>query len=164
MQGKLSACNMKKDIEDDHYCFVCGKDNPSGLHLKFSLLDGVVRTEFIAGKIHQGYKDIVHGGIISALLDEAMVKAALLQGMPAVTAEITVRFKNPLLAGERVFVEAALIRVSKRIIETTGIMKKSDNTLIAEGCAKLLRQYSDALSSLDLSVKSDDNKIPRNPG
>jgi uncharacterized protein (TIGR00369 family) len=138
---------MKKDIEDDHYCFVCGEDNPSGLHLKFSLLDGIVRTEFIPRKIHQGYKDIVHGGIISALLDEAMVKAALLQGMPAVTAEITVRFRSPLPAGKRVFVEAAIIKLNKRIIETTGTMKKSDNTLIAESHAKLLRQYSDAPSS-----------------
>ncbi len=131
---------MKKDLEDDHYCFVCGEDNPSGLHLKFSLLDGMVRTEFIPGKIHQGYKDIVHGGIISALLDEAMVKAALLQGMPVVTAEITVRFRNPLAAGEAVIVEAAIIKSNKRIIETTGTMKKYDSTLIAEGYAKLLRQ------------------------
>jgi len=131
---------MKKDLEDDHYCFVCGEDNPSGLHLKFLLLDGMVRTEFIPGKIHQGYKDIVHGGIISALLDETMVKAALLQGMPAVTAEITVRFRNPLAAGEAVIVEAAIIKSNKRIIETTGTMKKYDNTLIAEGYAKLLRQ------------------------
>jgi len=131
---------VKNILEDDHYCFVCGEKNPSGLHLKFSLLEGKALTEFTPQKIHQGYKDIVHGGIISTLLDEAMVKAALMQGMPAVTAEITVRFRNPLMAGERALVEATIIKMNKRIIEASAIVKKEDNTIIAEGQAKLLRQ------------------------
>jgi uncharacterized protein (TIGR00369 family) len=131
---------MGKKLEDDHYCFVCGEKNPSGLHLNFSLHDGKVMTEFIPEKIHQGYKDIIHGGLISTLLDEAMVKAALMHGMPAVTAEITVRFRNPLMAGEKAIVEAAIVKVNKKIIETSAIMKKTDNTVIAESYAKLLRQ------------------------
>ena len=131
---------MKQRLEDDHHCFICGEDNPSGLHLKFSLLNGKVQTEFISEKTHQGYKNIVHGGIISALLDEAMVKTALLQGMPAVTAEITVRFKTPLMTGERSIVEAEITRRHKRIIETSAVMRKTDDTLIAEAHAKLLRQ------------------------
>ncbi len=131
---------MTKTLEDDNYCFVCGKKNPSGLHLKFSSQDGKVLTEFIPQKIHQGYKDIVHGGLISTLLDEAMVKAVLMQGMPAVTAEITVRFKKPLITGEKAVVEAKIITMNKKIIETNAIVKKSDGTIIAEGRAKLIRQ------------------------
>jgi uncharacterized protein (TIGR00369 family) len=131
---------MKHTLEDDHHCFVCGEENPSGLHLKFTLRDGKVKSEFVLQKIFQGYKDIVHGGIISAILDEAMVKAALMQGQQAVTAEITIRFKNPLLAGEKAFVEAYILRTNKKIIETTAIIKKHDNTSVAEGHAKLLRQ------------------------
>lgn len=131
---------MAKTLEDDNYCFVCGKKNPSGLHLKFSIQEGKVLTEFIPQKIHQGYKDIVHGGLISTLLDEAMVKAALMQGMPAVTAEITVRFKNPLITGEKAVVEAKIITMNKKIIETNAIVKKSDGSIIAEGRAKLIRQ------------------------
>jgi len=131
---------MKHDLEDDHYCFVCGEENPSGLHLKFTLCNGRVQSEFIPQKIYQGYKDIVHGGIISAIIDEAMVKAALMQGIPAVTAEITIRFKNPLMAGEKAIVEAHITRMNKKIIETAAAIKKPDDTSIAEGHAKLLRQ------------------------
>jgi len=131
---------MKNTLQDDHYCFVCGEQNPSGLHLRFSFQDGKVRTEFTPQKIHQGYKDIIHGGLISTLLDEAMVKAALMQGMPAVTAEITVRFRFPLMAGEKIIVEAMILKMNKKIIETSAVVKKTDNTVIAEGQAKLLRQ------------------------
>jgi uncharacterized protein (TIGR00369 family) len=130
---------MKK-LEDDHHCFVCGEKNPHGLHLKFSLHEGKVSSEFIPQKIHQGYKNIVHGGIISTILDEAMVKAALMQGIPAITAEITVRFRNPLIVGEKAIIEATITNINKRIIETSARIKKSDETLIAEGHAKLLRQ------------------------
>jgi uncharacterized protein (TIGR00369 family) len=131
---------MKHYLKDDHYCFVCGEKNPSGLHLKFVLHDGKVQTEFLPGKIFQGYKNIVHGGIIAAVIDEAMVKTAIMQGMPAVTAEITIRFKNPLMAGEKAIIEAQIIKTNRKIIETSATIRKPDNTPIAEGHAKLLRQ------------------------
>jgi uncharacterized protein (TIGR00369 family) len=129
---------MKK-LEDDYHCFVCGEKNPYGLHLKFSIHEGKVSSEFVPQKIHQGYKNIVHGGIISTILDEAMVKAALMQGIPAITAEITVRFKNPLTVGETAIIEAIITNMNKKIIETSARIKKTDETLIAEGHAKLLR-------------------------
>ena len=131
---------MRHTLEDDHYCFVCGENNPSGLHLKFFIQEGKVFTEFIPRKIHQGYKDIIHGGLISTILDEGMVKAALMQGIPAVTAELTVRFRNPLLAGEKAIIEAAILKSNRKIIEATALIKKTDETVIAEGTAKLLRQ------------------------
>ena len=131
---------MKNFLEDDHYCFVCGEKNPEGLHVIFSLEDGKVIANFTPQKIHQGYKDIIHGGIISTLLDEAMVKAALMQGIPAVTAEISVRFKNSLIVGEKVFIEASLISMNRRIIEASAVIKKADGIIVAEGYAKLLKQ------------------------
>jgi uncharacterized protein (TIGR00369 family) len=131
---------LKQSLEDDHHCFVCGEKNPAGLHLTFRLQEGKVFSEFIPQKIHQGYKDIVHGGLISTILDEAMVKVALMQRMPVVTAEMTVRFRNPLRTGEKVIVEAAIITMNRKIIEATALVKKTDETVIAEGTAKLLRQ------------------------
>lgn len=130
---------MRNRLEDDNYCFVCGEKNPYGLHLKFYIREGKALAEFVPEKMHQGYKDIVHGGIISTLIDEAMVKVVLMQGIPAVTAEITVRFKNPLMVGERAIVEATITKMDKKIIETSARIKKTDDTLIAEGHAKLLR-------------------------
>lgn len=130
---------MINSLEDDNYCFVCGEENPSGLNLKFSFRDGKASAEFSPEKIHQGYKDIVHGGIISTLIDEAMVQAALMNGIPSITAELTIRFKTPLMVGEKAVVEAKIENIKKKVIEASAKIKKSDNTLIAEGHAKLLR-------------------------
>ena len=130
---------MKSSLQDDNYCFVCGEDNPFGLRLKFSLYDGKVTAQFVPQKVHQGYKDIVHGGIITTILDEAMVKAAIMQGMHARSAEITVRFRNILFAGEKTVVEAFIEKMNRKIIEASAVLKKIDDTIVAEGRAKLLR-------------------------
>ncbi len=131
---------MKQTLEDDQYCFVCGEKNPAGLHLRFVLHNGKVSAEFTLQKVHQGYKDIVHGGIISTILDETMVKAALMQGMPAVTAEMKVRFRTPLFAGEKAVCEAAILKYNRKVIEASAVIKRPDESVIAESTGKLLRQ------------------------
>lgn len=126
-------------LEDDNYCFACGKKNHCGLKLSFSYSNGKLTFEFIPDKIYQGYKDIIHGGIITTVLDEAMIQAAIAEGIIPVTAEINVRFKKPLMANEKTIVEAEIIRKSSRLIEAqSSLLKKSDGTIIAEASAKLI--------------------------
>ncbi len=126
------------NLEDDDYCFVCGRQNPLGLNLNFSYNNNKVFAEFTLKKTYQGYKDIVHGGIIAAILDEAMIKAALFCGINAITAEITVRFKNPLMAGERATVEAEIVKHARRLIDAIAYIRGPGSETIAEGHGKLL--------------------------
>ena len=74
--------------------------------------------------------------------DEAMVKAALMQGMPSVTAEMKVRFRHPVHVGEKIRIEASLTQTGKKILEASARIIKDDSTLVAEGSSKLLRQDS----------------------
>lgn len=124
-------------LEDDSHCFVCGKKNPDGLGLSFSCLDNRVTAEFTLQKKLQGYKDIVHGGILAAILDEAMIKAALAQGTKAITTEITVRFITPLFIGETAIVEAEIIKPNRRLAEARALIKGPASKTIAEGRGKL---------------------------
>ena len=126
-------------LEDNGKCFVCGKDNPCGLKLSFTFVDGKITSEFTPSALHQGYKDITHGGIITALLDEAMIQAALSEGASPVTAEISVRFKKPLIAGERSHIEAEIVKKGTRLIEARARLTfPATGEVIAEGHAKML--------------------------
>jgi uncharacterized protein (TIGR00369 family) len=126
-------------LEDDNYCFACGKKNHCGLKLSFCYSNGKLTFEFIPDKIYQGYKDIIHGGIITTVLDEAMIQAAIAEGLMPVTAEINVRFKKPLMAYEKTVVEAEIIRKGSRLIEAQSrLLKVPDLTVIAEAQAKLI--------------------------
>ncbi|MCD6099735.1 MAG: PaaI family thioesterase, partial [Candidatus Marinimicrobia bacterium] len=81
------------EIRDNNKCFVCGSDNERGLKLSFKVGDGKANTEFISPPHLQGYDGILHGGIISTILDEVMVKAT---GEKVVTVELTVKFLKPI--------------------------------------------------------------------
>ncbi len=124
-------------LEDDGYCFACGRNNDEGLGLAFKTEDGKTSAEFVPRKAHQGFKDIVHGGIITAVLDEAMMKAVISRGVFAMTAEIEVRFRNPLLVGDRAVVEAEIHSVGRRFIEASAVLKKAGG-VVAVASAKML--------------------------
>ncbi len=126
-------------LEDDDHCFACGKKNPCGLKLSFTYHNGSLFTEFVPSKAYQGYKNIIHGGIIATILDEAMIQAAIAEGLTPVTAEIKVRLKKPLSINEKTLIEAVITKKNKRLIEAYAkMLRKTDLSLIAEASAKLI--------------------------
>ena len=129
------------ELRDDRRCFVCGEDNPGGLRLVFEMdaAEKTIRTEFTPAKTHQGYQDVTHGGLISTVLDEAMTKLAFQLGMDAVTGRLTVRFKRPLMVGEKVIVTGRILKESGRAIEAEASAVREDGTVIAEAEGLLMR-------------------------
>lgn len=57
--------------------------------------DGAVEASFEPADVFQGYADMLHGGVMSSLLDGAMTNCLFARGLEAVTAELTVRFRHP---------------------------------------------------------------------
>jgi len=90
-------------------CVMCSAANPFGLKLKFRVQnDGSVTAMFWCREVLQGYPKMLHGGIISALLDAAMTHALLATGVVAVTAELTVRFLAPVALDYGAVIRAAI--------------------------------------------------------
>jgi acyl-coenzyme A thioesterase PaaI-like protein len=127
-------------LEDDRYCFACGEKNPMGLKLSFDWDGETLKSSFTPQKEHQGYKDVVHGGIISTVLDECMAWATIRKlNTMAATAEFSVRLKSPLKTGEETLTEAKVENISRKLVEASSIMKRvSDAKIIATARAKLV--------------------------
>ena len=123
-------------------CWICGEKNPSGLQLKFDLDKGAktIQTSFIPTETYQGYDGIVHGGILSALLDEAMAKLAFELGYNAVTATLNVRFKNPVKVREKLTIRGHIAQAKRRLVLAKATIHGEDGMLIAEGDSKLVRK------------------------
>jgi uncharacterized protein (TIGR00369 family) len=90
-------------------CFACGKGNPDGLKMEFTFEGDEARTSFSFPRKFQGYRDVVHGGLVSTVLDEAMITVLNRLGHLAVTAELCVRFVRPARVGERLDITAKLV-------------------------------------------------------
>jgi uncharacterized protein (TIGR00369 family) len=127
------------ELIDDGFCFVCGPKNPIGLKLDFSFDGKTIKTEFTPKKEHQGYFNIIHGGIIATLLDEAMVKLAIALDMPAVTAQMDVRLRKALNVGEKITISAEILKETRKTLDAYSKAVTSDGILIADASGKLVK-------------------------
>jgi uncharacterized protein (TIGR00369 family) len=94
--------------EQSHpHCVVCGRSNEHGLGLLFhSTEDGAIEASFECESIFQGYPDMLHGGVICALLDGAMTNCMFANGQATMTAELNVRFRHPVTTGNPATIRA----------------------------------------------------------
>ena len=127
-------------LEDNKKCFACGKENRRGLHLEFVIdRNNVMCTEFIPLERHQGFKDIVHGGLIGLILDEVMVNLAWKLGKHAVTAELTIRLKRAAKVGEKLIFRGWIDNEDKKIIYTRAEARDEKGVVVATAGAKCIK-------------------------
>lgn len=97
-------------------CFACGEENPIGFKLKFEKdkdSDRLV-ADFTPEVTHQGYGEMMHGGLVTTLMDEAMAKVINTRGIKAVTATLDVKFRQPVPIGEPLKIYSELEDEKKR--------------------------------------------------
>ena len=128
----------------DHECFGCGQQNPVGLRLRFTPGNDGVKASFTPSPEHQGFHDVVHGGIISTVLDEAMAWAVARARIWAVTGEMRVRFRHPLSVGEPTIATAGVSEIRGRIVTTSAeLVRDGDRLTIATASATFVRVSAD---------------------
>jgi uncharacterized protein (TIGR00369 family) len=130
------------EIENNDRCFVCGKHNPFGLQVTPNISqDGETVQIVCTPPDHfQGWASVMHGGILSTLLDEAITYVGIASfGSPAVTAQLEIRFKSPAPTGKKLFINARRIRNTKRLIEAAADITLEDGTLVADGSGKVVK-------------------------
>lgn len=125
-------------VEADSACFVCGPQNPIGLQAQFSTDRDACSSHAtleLSGN-YQGWQDVIHGGILASLLDEACIYACRAKAEQCVTAELQVRYRKPVSVGDVIVVTGQLIDSSRKIWQASAQLKVKD-TLYAEATAKV---------------------------
>jgi uncharacterized protein (TIGR00369 family) len=139
---------------DDGNCFACGPENPIGMHLHFDRAkDEGVRAAVTLASSYQGWRGIAHGGIVMALLDEAMAHAAGFAGHRGVTASVNVRFRKPVPLETPIEVRG---RVTWQRRNVLGV----EATVLDEGGGLLVQGEGSFVSRGPLAAAND----RRNPG
>lgn len=86
---------------EDNACIACGEANPNSLFMSFVLdrISGQVCTYVQPDHRMEGSLGTVHGGFVSLLLDETMGKCLSARALRAPTAQLNVRFRQPMMVG-----------------------------------------------------------------
>lgn len=122
-------------------CFACGTDNPIGLKLAFIRGTNLneVWAQFTPDSVHQGYPGIMHGGLVTTLLDEAMAKVINFRGLTAVTATLEVKFRNPVPIGAPLKITGELVDEKARRCSIQARVEDESGKVLAEATSVFIK-------------------------
>jgi acyl-coenzyme A thioesterase PaaI-like protein len=122
----------------DNVCFACGPGNPNGLHLTIERQGDAAVTSFVPAEWHGGWAGVVHGGILTTVLDEVMAYAIFFTGSKCVTARMEVRFRVGVQCGDELRAEARIGRDTPRLVDVEGRILRGD-TVVAEATGRFMK-------------------------
>lgn len=135
-QARLDASKFNQHP----HCVVCWDRHPFGLQVDFRATGAhTVEGRFGCGKFYEGYESVVHGGIVSSLLDGAMASCILAKGLEAYTVELRVRFRGAVATGIPAIIRGQWIQSAGPIhllhatLEQDGKIKASARAKFLEG-------------------------------
>jgi uncharacterized protein (TIGR00369 family) len=124
---------------DDGYCIGCGQDSAIGLKMRFEVDDdNSVHSTVTVPQPFQGWRDVVHGGVVALVLDEAMAYAAGAQGYLGVTAELKLRFRKAVPVGEPLVVRGNVLWQRRNVFGIEATICDAAGTLLASAEASFV--------------------------
>jgi acyl-coenzyme A thioesterase PaaI-like protein len=139
-----NLCMPKVKQPNSRHCFVCGLENPVGLHLHiYEVEPGVIETTYTAPEHFQGYPGVLHGGIVATLLDEIAGRVHMgsdpLRPRFMFTAKMEVKYRKNVPIGRLLRIVGKAGKSRGRMAEGwAGIYDDETGELLAEGSATLI--------------------------
>jgi len=134
-------------------CFVCGLKNKFGIHTHFYITE---KQELIAlftpTEEHQSYPGRLHGGVVSAILDETIGRAILnkySEEIWGVTIDLNVKFKKTVPLNEELKVIGRITSENNRMFEGTGEIILKNGEIAATAFGRYLKVPLEKIADFD---------------
>ena len=145
---------MKTPQPSSKSCFVCGVENPAGLHLHFyDSAPGEVTAEITVPERFQGYPGIVHGGVIAAMLDEVSGRSLMGSGEKPrfmFTGRLSIHYRKNVPTGQPLRLVGRAGADKGRSATATGSIYNQNGDLLAEAEAILINVPDEMVNLSDL--------------
>lgn len=119
-------------------CLVCGPDNPTGFGAHFRVDGGDVVGEVVLSNGQEGAPGFAHGGAVAAVLDDIASTVLMVAEIPAVTVNLEVSYRAPVLLDAPLIASAREVEVDGRKHRIRAELRDSDHQLLAEATVLLL--------------------------
>ncbi len=161
----MTSLNPTK-LPNSKDCFVCGLENDFGLKLAFYREDDSVVVNYTVPERFQGYPGIVHGGIVTTMLDEILGRVFMKDDPNRFmfTAKLTSRYRHPVPIGKPLKLVGRIIKDRGRIAEAKAELFGPGGDLLAEADGLLVALPEDVLGDPELEalgwkVYPDEEKV-----
>jgi len=149
---------MKIKQPNSKMCFICGLENPVGLHLHmYETEPGIVVAKYTAPEHFQGYPGVLHGGIVSAIIDEIAGRSHMGSDPDnprfMFTAKLEVKYRKNVPIGKLLRIVGRAGKSKARFAEAwAGIYDAETDELLAEGNVLLINVPEE---QFDMSILSE---------
>ena len=141
--------------QSSRMCLVCGLKNPFGLRADFyEIQSGELIAVFMPRAEHQSYPGRLHGGITSAILDETMGRAIMMnkeEMVWGVTVDLNIRFKKQIPLDQPLRVIGRITKDKGRFFEGAGELLLSDGEVAATGQGRYLKLPLEKIADFEFS-------------
>ena len=123
---------------EDKICFGCGQDNEHGLKLKLDFDDDTKTAygQYCAHELLEGPPNLIHAGIVAALLDETMITVNKYLEIIAITSELTIRYLQPAYINENLYIRGWYVKKSKKVLENRAEIENEMGKIVARAKGK----------------------------
>ena len=141
----------------------CGVDNPASMGCIFYELEGgELATVFTPGELHEGHLGMMQGGLISAVLDETLARAAMhnegkamTEGLfKCVTSELTVKFRKPVTTGCKMVAYGQVDKDTGVCVFASGYIVDETDEILATASGKFIK-----VTNLSESLTKDEEYL-----
>lgn len=139
-------------LPNSSHCFVCGLDNDHGLKLAFYQdEDGTVVVNYTVPDYYQGYPGVVHGGIVTTLMDEVIGRVLMIGNTKRfmATAKLTTRYRKPVPTGKPIRIVGRIVDDRGRVAEARAEIFGPDGEVLAEAEGLMVALSEEALQTMD---------------
>lgn len=126
---------------NSNQCFACGLKNPFGLQLSFyDNGEDEVRCEYSISDRFQGYPGVAHGGIVAAILDEAVGRVSMIANPMhfMMTATMELKYRQPVPLNTPLTITGRMLKDRGRIAKAEGAVYLPDGTVAVEAVLTLV--------------------------
>ncbi len=142
-------------LPNSSHCFVCGLDNDYGLKLSFYQEEsGAVVVDYVVPDHYQGYPGVVHGGIVTTLMDEVIGRVLMTEDPIRFmfTAKLTTRYRRPVPTGKPIRIVGRVIKDRGRMAEAKAELFGPDGELLAEAEGVMVALSKNALQTMNIEA------------
>lgn len=131
-----------KKQRNSKMCVICGMDNKWGVHAQFyNTDDGAVVSPFRFSEHHQSYPGRVHGGMITAMLDEIGLRAIwpVEPDVWGVTMSLETKYRKPVPYNEDLYAFGKITSSTHRFMQSRACICDSYGNRLADATLKYIK-------------------------